>query len=291
MKLTTINKRAFQSKRFLLTAALLIIAFMASARAVMAQAPPSYEVFQPLSQHQPPGMASQWAQRLGRHLPTYFQPVQINLPTTGIALFYQGNMNNLQSVDSGTNVGLAVGQSYRFRISNMPEYPGVELYPSIEVIDHLHPPYGQRFEFPIPLHFTNEEIELAITGRLVTRVVYLEQPNLAAPVDAQSPDEIRTVEPSVNLLKEADIVGRPMLIMRLGSRTPSPHGFDRGFYGSLPPIELPPKLAAKVSQSRTNGIQPVIKRGVRYTETYLGRQPPPLANSGLPAPLTKHIIR
>ena len=266
----TNNKQALRSKRFL-TAVLMIIAVITQASDVVAQAPPSYEVFQPLSQNQPPGLAAQWARRLGRNQPAYFQPVQVNLPTTGIALFYQGSAKNLQSVDSGTSVGLAVGQSYRFRISNMPEYPGVELYPSVEIIDRLHPPFGQKYEFPVPLHITNEEIELAISGRLVTRVVYLEQPNLAAPVDAQSPEEIRTVEPSVNLFKEADIVGRPMLIMRLGSRTPSPHGFDRGFYGSMPPIELPPKLAAKFSQQQNKRI--------------------PLNNSRLPSPLTTHIIR
>jgi len=113
---------------------------------------------------------------------------------------------------------LGVGFTYRIRISNMPEFPKRSLYPSIELLDRLHPPRSKADRFPIPIAFTEDEIELALSGRLVTKVVYLEQPQLAVPLEEPLPTA--TIEPAVNLLKEADRRGRPMAIVRIGGRQP-----------------------------------------------------------------------
>lgn len=121
-------------------------------------------------------------------------------------------------------VGLRVGTSYRFRISNLLGRPDAELYPIVEMVGHLHRPANiDPGQFPIRIVLRQEDIEDALLrGRLVTHVVYLEDPELAVPV-AMPKDDIPTVnlDPSENPLKVAGALGRVMAIVRIGGRTPS----------------------------------------------------------------------
>src|SRR5207244_12170007 len=86
------------------------------------------------------------------------------------------------------SVGLLIGSVYRLRVTNIQQQKGQEVYPTIEVINRLYPPMGMEFKFPIPIELTQEELEMALSGRFVTRVVYLEEPEAALPV-AQKPGE------------------------------------------------------------------------------------------------------
>ena len=137
--------------------------------------------------------------------------------------------------ESPAQFGLSLGRFYRLKLAGMPEFPGVELYPSVEIFDRLHPPAGKEEAYPIPVHFTEQELDLAAAGRMVTKVIYLEQPQLAqqVPFDA----DIRSIRlnPEVNLLQEADRLGRPMMIVRIGGRLPSLTGDDPGFFGDGAP--------------------------------------------------------
>ena len=68
----------------------------------------------------------------------------------------------------------------RPRVPSQGERPrrlsGDDFYPSIELIDRLHPPTGREEDFPIDFAFTIEEFDWAANGRLVTKVDALEQP-------------------------------------------------------------------------------------------------------------------
>ena len=75
--------------------------------------------------------------------------------------------------------GMLIGSVYRVKVTNIAGHEGLEVYPTIEVIDRLYPPIGQETRFPIPIDITQEELELALSGRFVTRVIYLEDPEHA----------------------------------------------------------------------------------------------------------------
>jgi hypothetical protein len=175
-------------------------------------------------------------QRACRGTDCYFQPVKIVLPSQGkVTVFTRAEADaNVQSAPAG--VAVAVGHTYRLRLSDMPEFPGAELYPTIEILDRLHPPAGKAEQFPVPIEFTEEEIEFALDGRLVTKVVYLEQPQLAPPETLRPPKGIRSVPASRNILAEADHHGRPMVLVRLGSRIPDADTIEREFYGPGAPV-------------------------------------------------------
>lgn len=221
----------------------------------LGQGYPSYSAsqpfYQPLNQNMPPGVNAYWAGALGKATPPYFQPVRVDLPTEGRVTVYHGPVHTPYELNTSRPFAFLVGHTYRIRISGMPEYPGIELYPSVEVLDRLHPPPGQELNFPIPLQFTEAEINAALTGRLVTKVVFLEQPNLAPPREQEFPIPTPEFPTSVNILAEADRVGRPMAILRLGSRVPGAGGADAGFYGAGAPVYIPPPQPAEEAAPAT----------------------------------------
>jgi len=207
--------------------------------AIASPASAQNSVYQPLSQTTPPGITARWAGIQGKARGRSFQPVRIDLPSRGNVTLYAGSPQRAVSLPAPAQAAVMVGGVYRLKLSRMPEFPGIELYPSIEIIDRLHPPAGMAERFPVPIEFTNDELELAISGRMVTKVMFLEQPQLVGEQEATHPIQVRTISPRRNLLTAADRLGRPLVIIRLGSRLPDIHGSDTGFYGNGGPIKLP----------------------------------------------------
>ncbi|WZO96019.1 DUF11 domain-containing protein [Isosphaeraceae bacterium EP7] len=120
---------------------------------------------------------------------------------------------------------LKMGTGYRLKLTNLPNRPGAEIYPVIEVVGHLHRPVDiDPVKFPIRVLLRLEDIEDVVdTGRLVTHVIYLEEPENAIPVDLKR-DEIpvATLNAAEDPLKVASALGRVMAVIRLGGRRPTP---------------------------------------------------------------------
>jgi hypothetical protein len=100
-------------------------------------------------------------------------------------------------------------------------------------------------------------LELALNGRFVTRVVYLEDHESALPVQ-DDPARQRYFEaaPGEDPLQVADKLGRPMLIMRMGSRVPSPEDLANSAANSAPAIVYETPTAPEVlSTDSSNAIE------------------------------------
>lgn len=121
-------------------------------------------------------------------------------------------------------VGLKRGVGYRLRLANIPEREGVELFPVIEVIGHLHRPATiNPAKYPIRVILNLDDIDAVLNqSRLLTKVLYLEDPDQALPVRLPK-DQIPVVSisPTENPLRVAAALGRPMAIIRLGGRRPT----------------------------------------------------------------------
>jgi len=245
-----------------------------------AQSPSGQNVYSPLSARMPPGIVGRWSAQAGRSgspRQMYFQPVEVRLvdtgPSGGGRVTWYAMGRGREGIATGVAphaAGLLVGATYRVGISDMPEFPGVTLYPTIEVIDRLHPPSGQRYEFPIPVELTGEDIRLALQGKLVTRVVFLEEPRLSAGNEQTRPMMVHDLDPKANALAEADLVGRPMAILRLGSRTAPSEGSAESvhfFNMGRQPIELSRPATTK-SVSRVGA--PHVRRSLRISGTTTG---------------------
>src|SRR5436190_10772881 len=209
----------------------------------------------PLNQSTPPGVAGKWSGTQRGFIPA-MQYVRVELPDstgqtgstrqtgTGEVAFYTGPQGENSAVAAPAVAALRVGSVYRLKISGMPDYPGAELYPTVELIDRLHPPRGREVEFAIPIVLTAEEIEMALEGRLVTKVIYLEQPDRAAPVRNTNAARNRLTDPRENLLAVADEAGRPMVIVRVGGRLPDAGDLETGFFGFGDPVQVLDRTAS-----------------------------------------------
>ena len=66
----------------------------------------------------------------------YFQPVRIRAPEGArIALAAEGSFTDAQFGDA--LVGMQIGPVYRLMVADIPNHPGLEIFPTIEVIDRL----------------------------------------------------------------------------------------------------------------------------------------------------------
>jgi hypothetical protein len=193
-----------------------------------------------LDARQPPGaIGAQQAWRTGPAVAPYFQPVRIVVPESALVSVAENGQFGAPHRGAVT-VGLLVGQVYRIKVSNIPVYEDHEVFPSIEVISRLFPPPGKQWEYPVPVVLPQEDLVLALEGRLVTRVVYLEDPQRAAPVPQTRDDQpYYEAKASENILETADRLGRPMVIVRLGSRVPNWDTDNGQFLFYTPPVQWP----------------------------------------------------
>ena len=168
----------------------------------------------------PPGAIGAWQLQRGGPLPGYYQPVAIKGPAgASVSLVADGRFEQAQP--GPRKVGLLIGAVYRLAVSNIPLNPGLEVYPTIELIDRLYPPLGQERRFAIPVELTQEDLQLALEGKFVTRVIYLEDPQNPTPVQQiNNASAWFDVGPGRDPLAVADALGRPVAILRLGGRVP-----------------------------------------------------------------------
>jgi hypothetical protein len=133
----------------------------------------------------------------------------------------EGGFSNAQSHD--VLVGLQIGLVYRLQVADIPNGEGLELYPTIELIDRTYPPPGLALRYPIPIELTQDELDLAARGAFVTRVIYIEEPSQALPISRKANDEQPWFEAPAgeDPLVTADRQGRPVAILRIGGRVPN----------------------------------------------------------------------
>lgn len=120
--------------------------------------------------------------------------------------------------------GLRPGFIYRMELSNLPYQPGRVLYPEVEVRGTLVPRPGMKYmEWPTPLLFTTGDIERALNGSVITKVIYLENPEKAIPAEfgLNAPVELQA-DSEETAVKDAIASGRLVAILRIGSKIPSP---------------------------------------------------------------------
>jgi hypothetical protein len=117
---------------------------------------------------------------------------------------------------------MQLGSLYRFQIMGAVAAKSFELHPSIELLDLLHPPEGLENDFPIPVVINASDIREASAGRLVTKVIYLEDPEVALPRGGDKTEQpYFDVSAAEDPIRTAEGLGRPMAILRIGSRVPT----------------------------------------------------------------------
>ncbi len=211
-----------------------------------------------------PGRASQLKLFGNPKLMHYLQPVKVTSPeNTVLSVVANGGFVSTSLATHTT--GMRIGSLYRFRLSNIKLRPGVELYPSVELLDILHPPKGLENEFPVPIVIDELDVKQALAGRLVTKIIYLEDPETSLPrTDVPGTQATLDISSAADPLRAAESLGRPMAILRIGSRVPTASELaatDTNAFRSQPPehisqatqahLKLNPNYAAQRLPLRT----------------------------------------
>ncbi|MEM9656903.1 MAG: hypothetical protein AAF961_00950 [Planctomycetota bacterium] len=209
---------------------------------------------------------------------------------------------------------------YRLKLSNIPQRPGVELYPTLEIAPVTPRTDAFLAHSPIPVQFTDEDLDQVQSGNFVTKVIYLPDPEFQELALAGVETLVSTrLDPGVDPIREADNRGAILAIVRIGNldlqlpnqmMSAADNGVQRaqycgpgggcydggatgpvGGYGTTPigmptsafsPTPSPPHMV-----SGMNGPQ----YGMPYVGTPIGLPGPPHVPLGHGASLVKHTMK
>lgn len=187
----------------------------------------------------------------------YFQPVSVRVPDgVSVAIATEGGFSPLSG--GAATFGIMAGYPYRLHIHWTVRQKQLDVYPTIELIDRLYSPDLQQLSrFPIVVEFTTDDLELAVAGNLVSKVVYVQDPDLPSLGATAGQQPWFDVLPDEDPLEVADELGRPLAIVRLGSRTPAAEGPDAQFFFGSPPVtihSITPPPQAPLTAARGSGV-------------------------------------
>jgi len=151
-------------------------------------------------------------------LPEGVQPVEIRGP--------EGMSISIETADGWSplrpaplRMGIVVGRPYRLRLAGFAGDPGRELFPTVRVLARLATPPGQAWRFPVEIEIDQADIDAALGGALVRRVVY-------SACDPQTPDIVPAgwfdVRPGDDAFQVALTLGDPVAEVIVGNRVPAP---------------------------------------------------------------------
>lgn len=179
----------------------------------------------------PAGAVISWQVGGGEGAPAVMTP-QLNVP---------GRYNFIQA------------SIYRIKVSNIAGRPGLDLYPTIEVV-----PSNARTEAflahnYVPVEFTDEDFDQVSAGNFITKVVYLPDAQFQGDAGAAEVLSSTRLDPGVDPVAEAHRRGHILLIVRVGGidleakNTPplggssmfTPPGAAPAGMGGMPPLPPP----------------------------------------------------
>ncbi len=142
------------------------------------------------------------------------------------------------------------GAIYRLKLSDIPEFPQMDLYPSLEVVPGNAKTSVFLAHSSVPVSFSADDLRMVAAGNYLVKVIYLPDCH-CQDVAVSGTDELVStqLEPGVDPIAEACKRGSILLVVRLGNidleakHTPP---MDAPPPGYCPPgMMVPPGLAAR----------------------------------------------
>jgi hypothetical protein len=125
------------------------------------------------------------------------------------------------------------GGIYRLKVTDIPGYEGVELYPTIEVAPVAPRTAAFLDHNAVPFQLTEEDLDQVTAGNFVTKVVYLPDPDYQELAVAGVETLVSTrLDPGVDPVCEADRRGSILAIIRIGNKDLQSPGGQANAYGA-----------------------------------------------------------
>ncbi|MCS6851732.1 MAG: hypothetical protein NZ700_11255 [Gemmataceae bacterium] len=121
-------------------------------------------------------------------------------------------------LDAPARYNFVQGAIYRLKLSEIPNRPGLELYPTLEVVPANVKTHPFLAHSAVPISFTEEDFDQVVSGNYLVKVIYLPDPQFQD-LAATGPDEVVStrLEPGVDPIAEAHRRGSVLLVVRMGN--------------------------------------------------------------------------
>jgi hypothetical protein len=174
------------------------------------------------------------------------------------------------------------GAIFRLKLSNIPGWPTLELFPTLEVANSKPKTISFLAHNSIPVSFTNEDFkQVADSGNFVTKVIYLPEPEFQELALAGVDTLVSTrLDPGVDPIVEADRRGSIMAIIRLGNKDLQAAGANEAANAAAAVPGFPGPVAGLTAP----------QWGMPMTGTPIGLPGPPYIPYGSPAGLQRHTM-
>jgi hypothetical protein len=106
---------------------------------------------------------------------------------------------------------------YRLKLGDIPNRPGVDLYPTLEVVPANCKTSTFLAHSAVPVTFTEEDLEQVAAGNYVVKVIYLPDPQYQDLAGAAEEVVSSRLDPGVDPIAEACRRGSILLVVRLGN--------------------------------------------------------------------------
>jgi hypothetical protein len=177
---------------------------------------------------------------------------------------------------------------YRLKLSNIANRPGLELYPTLEVVPSNARTDPFLAHSSVPVAFTEEDFEQVAAGNFLIKVVYLPDPQYQD-LATTGPDEVVSsrLEPGVDPIAEAHRRGNILLVVRMGNidleaantpamDSPNPYMPKQALGPSMPKTGVMPGMPPQGSMMPGNGMMPPSGSFPGATGISQPADPPPL---------------
>lgn len=111
-----------------------------------------------------------------------------------------------------------MGGIYRMKLTNIEGRPGVELYPTLEISPATPRTIAYLEHNAIPVQFTDEDFAQVMAGNMVTKVIYLPDPEFQELVAGVETLVSTRLDPGLDPIVEADRRGAILAIVRIGNK-------------------------------------------------------------------------
>jgi hypothetical protein len=107
------------------------------------------------------------------------------------------------------------GFGYRLKLTRIPGHPGLELYPTLELLRAGPAAQGFLAHAAVQLAFTDEDFRDAQAGKLVTKVLYLPGPQFQG--DGAGVSALARLPNGADPVGEAERRGTVLAVVRMGN--------------------------------------------------------------------------
>ena len=133
---------------------------------------------------------------------------------------------------------------YRLKLSNIEGRPGLEVYPTMEVVPCNPKTEAFLAHSAVPVEFTNEDFKQIAEGNYVVKVIYLPDPQYQDAAGTGTDEILSTrLEPGADPIQEALRRGSILLVIRMGNvdqEAPNTPPLNAPGPNQAPPMMAPP---------------------------------------------------